>query len=69
VLQRLISDLGDRAIVESYPRTEGNTMNLMLAPSKKSEKPEKGGKGEQGSQQNVARAQAQPAPAATVRQA
>jgi translation initiation factor IF-3 len=69
VLQRLIKDLGERAIIESYPRTEGNTMNLMLAPSKKSEKPEKGGKGEQGTQQNVARAQAQPAPAATVRQA
>ena len=69
VLQRLISDLGDRAVVESYPRTEGNTMNLMLAPSKKSEKPEKGGKGEAGSQQNAARAQAQPAPAASVRQA
>jgi translation initiation factor IF-3 len=76
VLERLIKDLGDRAIIESYPRTEGNTMNLMLAPSKKAEKPEKGGKGDGGahSQSNAPRTQAQPAQqqapaAATVRQA
>src|SRR5437764_2091311 len=63
VLERLIKDLGDRAIIESYPRTEGNTMNLMLGPSKKADKGEKGGKGEAGAhgQQNAPRAQAQPA--------
>jgi translation initiation factor IF-3 len=71
VLERLIKDLGDRAIIESYPRTEGNTMNLMLAPSKKLEKTEKGGKSEpHKAQAQPAQQQVQQAPAAaTVRQA
>jgi len=66
VLERLIKDLGDRAIIESYPRTEGNTMNLMLGPSKKADKAEKGGgKGEhQKAQSQAAAPQQQKAPAA-----
>ncbi len=72
VLERLIKDLGDRAIIESYPRTEGNTMNLMLGPSKKAEKPEKG-KGEakptQPAPQAAQQQQPKPPAAAPVTQA
>ena len=35
ILERLIKDLGDRAIVEFRARQEGNTLHLILAPSKK----------------------------------
>lgn len=34
ILDRLIKDLGDKAIVEFRPRQEGNTLHLILAPSK-----------------------------------
>ena len=43
ILERLISELGDKAIVEFRPRQEGNTMHVILAPPKaqaiKKEKP------------------------------
>jgi translation initiation factor IF-3 len=35
ILDRLITDLGDKAIVEFRPRQEGNTLHAILAPSKK----------------------------------
>src|SRR5215467_12408233 len=43
ILDRLIKDLGDKAIVEFRPRQEGNTLHLILAPAKvqKPAKPEK----------------------------
>jgi translation initiation factor IF-3 len=43
ILERLIKDLGDKAIVEFRPRQEGNTLHLILAPPKeqKPAKPEK----------------------------
>ena len=37
ILERLITDLGDKAIVEFRPRQEGNTLHAILAPSKKAE--------------------------------
>jgi translation initiation factor IF-3 len=37
ILDRLIKDLGDKAIVEFRPRQEGNTLHVILAPSKKAE--------------------------------
>jgi translation initiation factor IF-3 len=37
ILERLITDLGDKAIVEFRPRQEGNTLHAILAPSKKVE--------------------------------
>ena len=45
VLERLISDVGDKGIVEFRPRMEGNTMHVILAPQKqatgkKAEKPQ-----------------------------
>ena len=41
ILERLVKDLGDKAIVEFRPRQEGNTLHAILAPGKKAEKPEK----------------------------
>ncbi len=47
ILERLIKDIGDKAIVEFRPRQEGNTLHPILAPQKdqkpavKAEKPEK----------------------------
>jgi len=32
VLERLVTDVGDKGIVEFRPRMEGNTMHLILAP-------------------------------------
>ena len=34
ILERLINDLGDKAVVEFRPRQEGNTLHLILAPPK-----------------------------------
>ena len=34
ILDRLIKDLGDKAVVEFRPRQEGNTLHLILAPAK-----------------------------------
>ena len=34
ILDRLIKDLGDKAIVEFRPRQEGNTLHVILAPPK-----------------------------------
>lgn len=34
ILERLITDLGDKAIVENRARQEGNTLHLILAPPK-----------------------------------
>lgn len=44
VLDRLVRDVGERGIVEFRPRMEGNTMHVILAPSKtkaESQKPPK----------------------------
>ena len=35
IINRLIMDIGDQAIVEFMPRMEGNTLHAILAPSKK----------------------------------
>ncbi|MGI9104569.1 MAG: translation initiation factor IF-3 [Terriglobales bacterium] len=37
ILDRLITDIGDKAVVEFRPRQEGNTLHLILAPTKKVE--------------------------------
>jgi len=34
ILERLIKELGDKAVVEFRPRQEGNTMHVILAPPK-----------------------------------
>jgi translation initiation factor IF-3 len=34
ILDRLIKDIGDKAVVEFRPRQEGNTLHLILAPPK-----------------------------------
>lgn len=34
ILERLITDIGPKAIVENRPRQEGNTLHLILAPPK-----------------------------------
>ena len=39
VLDRLIRELGDKAMVEFAPRMEGNTMHAILVPAKKDVKP------------------------------
>jgi translation initiation factor IF-3 len=44
LLQRLIRDIGNRAIVENMPRQEGNTLHAILAPPKTDKaKPSGGG--------------------------
>ena len=68
ILDRLIKDLGDKAIVEFRPRQEGNTLHLILAPPKeqkpagKGEKHEKSEKSEK-PQKSVAPQPQPPAPA------
>jgi translation initiation factor IF-3 len=37
ILERLLKEIGDRAIVEFRPRMEGNTLHAILAPPKKVE--------------------------------
>lgn len=34
ILERLVQELGDKAVVEFRPRQEGNTLHLILAPPK-----------------------------------
>ena len=44
VLERLVTDVGDKGIVEFRPRMEGNTMHVILAPHRQvpgGKKPEK----------------------------
>ena len=41
ILDRLIKDLGDKAVVEFRPRQEGNTLHLILAPNKAQPAPKK----------------------------
>jgi len=44
VLERLVTDVGDKGMVEFRPRMEGNTMHLILAPPRQvpgGKKPEK----------------------------
>src|SRR6201995_2735839 len=47
ILERLVKELGDQAIVEFRPRQEGNTLHLILAPKKEQGG---GGKGQGGGQ-------------------
>jgi len=74
ILERLVKELGDQAIVEFRPKQEGNTLHLILAPPKvqpgqKPPKSESGPKPERRdsaqsqprSQQQPAQSQAQPA--------
>jgi translation initiation factor IF-3 len=37
VLERLLREVGDKAVVEFRPRMEGNTLHAILAPPKKVE--------------------------------
>ena len=39
ILDRLINELGDKAVVEFRPRQEGNTMHVILAPPKQQPAP------------------------------
>jgi translation initiation factor IF-3 len=52
ILERLVQELGDKAIVEFRPRQEGNTLHLILAPPKTqsppAKKPERGPQGQGG---------------------
>src|SRR5690242_17570693 len=64
ILDRLIKDLGDKAIVEFRPRQEGNTLHLILAPTKaqpvakpKPPKPPQAAQPQQGQQQGQQPAQ------------
>ena len=41
ILERLIKELGDKAVVEFRPRQEGNTMHVILAPPKVQPPPKK----------------------------
>ena len=66
ILDRLIKDLGDKAIVEFRPRQEGNTLHLILAPTKaqpvaKPKPPKPPQQQAQGGQQQ-GQQQSQPAP-------
>jgi translation initiation factor IF-3 len=81
ILDRLIKDLGDKAVVEFRPRQEGNTLHLILAPVKvqppqkpqkpKAPKPPKPAAAEpqaqsqQGQAQQAQQGQSQGAPAPT----
>ena len=74
ILDRLIKDLGDKAIVEFRPRQEGNTLHLILAPVKaqpqqkpKPPKPpqQQAQGGQQAQQQGQNQAPQQPRPTGT----
>jgi translation initiation factor IF-3 len=41
ILERLVQELGEKAIVEFRPRQEGNTLHLILAPPKVAPAPKK----------------------------
>ena len=41
ILDRLVKELGDKAVVEFRPRQEGNTLHLILAPPKQQAPPKK----------------------------
>ena len=48
ILERLVTDLGDKAVVEFRPKQEGNTLHVILAPPKAAvpaKKPEGGKQG------------------------
>jgi len=60
ILERLIKDLGDKAVVEFRPRQEGNTLHLILAPPK-DQKPAKE-KGEKSAAPRPQQAQPQQTP-------
>jgi translation initiation factor IF-3 len=66
ILERLVTELGDKAIVEFRPKQEGNTLHVILAPPKV--QPPQKPKGDSGqrrdSGQNQPRGQQQPAAAA-----
>ncbi len=68
ILERLISELGDKAVVEFRPRNEGNTMHVILAPPKAgapvAKKPEPPRGGQQGGPQQSGPAQGGPTPSA-----
>jgi translation initiation factor IF-3 len=57
VLDRLVRDVGERGIVEFRPRMEGNTMHVILAPSKTKPEPQKPPKPAQPAPQGQAGAQ------------
>ena len=70
ILDRLIKDLGDKAIVEFRPRQEGNTLHLILAPNKaqpqqkpKPPKPPQQARPPQQGQQQQSQPASTPAPA------
>jgi len=44
ILDRLVKELGDKAVVEFRPRQEGNTLHLILAPPKQQPAPKKADK-------------------------
>ena len=60
LLQRLIRDIGARAIVENMPRQEGNTLHAILAPPKTDKGKTTGGGGGQKPAHNTGVQQQQP---------
>jgi translation initiation factor IF-3 len=54
ILDRLIKDLGDKAVVEFRPRQEGNTLHLILAPPKEQKPAGKGEKHEKSADKSAA---------------
>jgi len=56
VLERLVTDVGDKGVVEFRPRMEGNTMHVILAPPRQvpgGKKPEKPAQPQQQPQQSA----------------
>lgn len=72
ILERLITELGDKAVVEFRPRQEGNTMHVILAPPKPgaptAKKPEPPRGGQQGGPQQSGSAQGGSTPSAPAAQ-
>jgi translation initiation factor IF-3 len=64
ILNRLVQDLGDLAVVEFHPRMEGNTLHAILAPSKKEPRKSEAPKKAPAANQVEAPAQPEPATAA-----
>lgn len=72
ILERLIKELADKAVVEFRPRQEGNTMHVILAPPKAAapvaKKPEPPRGGQTGGPQQSGPAQGGPTPSAPAAQ-
>ena len=61
ILDRLVADLADSAVVESLPKQDGRNMVMVLAPTKKHPEP-KGAEPKQEVRPAAPRAAAEPTP-------